>query len=96
MKSNDSVQLVFTIPVLLYKTSTDRIILDQSYQVAFKYREKDFYQNVGVKSKLFIVKSAVIRSNFVSTISVYIADIIFCHSTNAVGESLDPISNKLI
>ena len=42
MKYNESVQLVITIPILLYKTSTDRISLDQKYQVAFKYRKNDF------------------------------------------------------
>ena len=29
MDSNDSAKLLFMIPILLYKTSTDRISLDQ-------------------------------------------------------------------
>ena len=42
MNSNESVKLLFMIPVLLYKTSTDRISLDQFDQVAFNYHKIDF------------------------------------------------------
>ena len=41
MNSNESVNLLFMIPVLLNKTSTHRIGLDQ---VVFNYHKIDFYK----------------------------------------------------
>ena len=38
----------------------------------------------------------VIQSNFVLAISAYTSDAKFYHSTIAVGESLDPILNKIL
>ena len=42
MNSNESVKLLFMIPVILSKTSTDKISLNQFNQVTFNYHKIDF------------------------------------------------------
>ena len=45
---------------------------------------------------MFIVINAAIKAYFVLAISANAADVNFYHSTIGVGESLDPILNKLL
>ena len=45
---------------------------------------------------MLIVTTAVIQPNFVLAMSASTADGNFYHSTIAVGESLDPILNKIL
>ena len=42
MNSNESVRLLFMIPVLLYKTSIDKAKLNKFDQKAFSYNKIDF------------------------------------------------------
>ena len=85
-KESRFLQLEFTIPILLYKISSDKMLrpnlTHSNYRYFFVYK---FNQNINGNSNIFRVKIAFIRSSLVVlAISANIADVKFYHNTVAV------------